>query len=86
MWNSTSIANGLLSKNKESKTATFILRTKDKVTLFAELATEGIQIPDTNNHIENLMGIVGHRIKRNHQSWVDENLNIMLDTIWHILS
>ena len=81
-----SIANDLLSKNKESKTAKFILRTKNKVTLFAELATRGIQIPDTNNHIENLMGIVGQRVKRNHQSWVNGNLNIMLGTIWHILS
>jgi hypothetical protein len=81
-----SITNDLLSKDKESTTAKFILRTKDKVTLFAELVKKGIQIPDTNNHIENLMGIVGHRIKKNHQSWVDENLNIMLDTIWHILS
>ncbi|MCK4614260.1 MAG: hypothetical protein KAU14_05600, partial [Thermoplasmata archaeon] len=66
--------------------AKFILRTKNKVTLFAELATRGIQIPDTNNHIENLMGIVGQRVKRNHQSWVNGNLNIMLGTIWHILS
>ena len=26
------------------------------VTLFAELTIRGIQIPDNNNHIENLMG------------------------------
>ena len=80
------IANDLLSKNNESKTAMFILRTKDKVTLFAELAKRRIQIPDTNNHIENLMGIVGHRVKRNHQSWVDGNLQIMLSNIGHIIS
>ncbi len=81
-----SITNDLLSINKESKTAKFILRTKDKVTLFAELAKRGIHIPDTNNHIENLMGIVGHRVKRNHQSWVDGNLQIMLSTIGQIIS
>ncbi len=81
-----SIADDLLSNNTESKTAKFILRTKNKVTLFAELATRGIQIPDTNNHVENLMGIVGQRVKKNHQSWVDKNLEIMLEAIWHILS
>ena len=41
---------------------------------------------DTNNHVENLMGIVGQKVKTNHQSWVDANLNIMLNTIWHIIS
>ena len=81
-----SIADDLLSNNTESKAAKFILRTKNKVTLFAELATRGIQIPDTNNHVENLMGIVGQRVKKNHQSWVDKNLEIMLEAIWHILS
>ena len=80
------IANELLSKNKDSHAGKFILNKGIKVTLFAELATKGIQIPDTNNHIENLMGIVGQKVKTNHQSWVDANLNIMLNTIWHILS
>jgi len=51
-----SIANKLLSRNKDSNTAKFILRTACKVTLFAELTTRGIQIPDNNNHVENLMG------------------------------
>ncbi len=32
------------------------------------------------------MGIVGQRIKKNRQSWIDKNLNIMLKTIWHIIS
>ena len=80
------IVNELLSKNKDSHAGKFILNKGIKVTLFAELATKGIQIPDTNNHIENLMGIVGQKVKTNHQSWVDANLNIMLNTIWHILS
>ena len=80
------IANELLSRNKESNAAKFILRTVDKVTLFAELATKGIRIPDNNNHVENLMGIVGLRVKKNRQSWVDLNLDIMLRTIWHIIS
>ena len=51
-----SIANELLSRNKDSNTAKFILRTVIIVTLFAELTTRGIQIPDNNNHVENLMG------------------------------
>ena len=68
-----SIANELRSKNKESRTAKFILRTRCKVTLFAELATRGIEIPDNNNHVENLMGIVGLRVKKNRQSWVMKN-------------
>ena len=51
-----SIANELLSRNKDSNTAKFILRTAGIVTLFAELTTRGIQIPDNNNHVENLMG------------------------------
>ena len=80
------IANELLSRNKHSNAAKFILRTVDKVTLFAELATREIQIPDNNNHVENLMGIVGQRVKKNRQSWVDKNLIIMLNTIWHIIS
>ena len=80
------IANELLSKNKKSHAGKFILKTRGKVTLFAELTTKGIQIPDTNNHIENLMGIVGQKVKKNRQSWVDANLNIMLNTIWHIIS
>ncbi|MEA1895550.1 MAG: hypothetical protein U9N36_10205, partial [Euryarchaeota archaeon] len=58
----------------------------DKVTLFADLATRGIQIPDNNNHVENLMGIVGQGIKKNSQSWVDKNLEIMVNTIWQIIS
>lgn len=80
------IANELLSKNKDSNAGKFILKTGGKVTLFAELATKGIQIPDNNNHVENLMGIVGQKVKKNRQSWVDVNLNIMLNTIWHIIS
>jgi hypothetical protein len=80
------IANELLSKNKDSNAGKFILKTGGKVTLFAELATKGIQIPDNNNHVENLMGIVGQKVKKNRQSWVDANLNIMLNTIWHIIS
>ena len=80
------IANELVSRNKESNAAKFILRTVDKVTLFAELATKGIRIPDNNNHVENLMGIVGLRVKKNRQSWVDRNLDIMLRTIWYIIS
>ena len=81
-----SIANELLSRDKDSNTAKFILRTACKVTVFAELTTRGIQIPDNNNHVENLMGIVGHRIKKNRQSWVDKNLEIMVNTIWQIIS
>jgi hypothetical protein len=69
------IANELLSSNKSSNAAKFILRTVDKVTLFAKLTTRGIQIPDNNNHVENLMGIVGQRVKKNRQSWTDKNLN-----------
>ncbi|WP_218837987.1 hypothetical protein, partial [Candidatus Methanoperedens nitratireducens] len=61
-------------------------RTYEKVTLFAELAMRDITIPDNNNHIENLMGIVGQKVKKNHQSWVDDNLNKMLKIIWHIIS
>jgi len=79
------IAKELLSKNIDSHAGKFILNKGIKVTLFAELATRGIQIPDTNNHVENLMGIVGQKVKTNHQSWVDTNLNIMLNTIWHII-
>ncbi|RZB28907.1 MAG: hypothetical protein AEth_01511 [Candidatus Argoarchaeum ethanivorans] len=80
------IANELLSRNKDSTTAKFILRTAGKVTLFAELTTRVIQIHDTNNHVEKLMGIVGQRIKKNRQSWVDKNLDIMVNTIWQIIS
>ena len=80
------IANELLSKNKNSNAGKFILKTGGKVTLFAELAIKGLQIPDNNNHVENLMGIVGHKVKKNRQSWVDANLNIMVNTIWHIIS
>ncbi len=76
----------LLATNKDSNVAKFILRTYDKVTLFAELATRDITIPDNNNHIENLMGIVGQKVKKNHQSWVDDNLNRMLKIIWYIIS
>jgi len=36
------IANELLSKNKDSNTGKFIIKTGGKVTLFAELATKGI--------------------------------------------
>jgi len=36
------IANELLSKNKDSNTGKFIIKTRGKVTLFAELATKGI--------------------------------------------
>lgn len=80
------IANELLATNKDSNAAKFILRTYEKVTLFAELATRDIIIHDNNNHIENLMGIVGQKVKKNRQSWVDNNLNIMLKMIWHIIS
>lgn len=80
------IANELLSNNKDSNAGKFILKTGGKVTLFAELATKRIQIPDNNNHVENLMGIVGQKVKKNRQSWTDANLNIMLNTIWHIIS
>jgi hypothetical protein len=80
------IANELLATNKDSNAAKFILRTYDKVTLFAELTTRDIIIHDNNNHIENLMGIVGQKVKKNHQSWVDNNLNIMLKIIWYIIS
>jgi len=72
--------------NKHSNAAKFSLRTADKVTLFAELTTRGIQIHDNNNHVENLMGIVGQRVKKNRQSWTDKNLNIMLNTLWYIIS
>ncbi len=78
------IANELISKNKDSRADKFILNKGAKVTLFVELATKGIQIPYTNNHIENLMAIVVQKMKTNHQSWVDTNLNIILNTIWHI--
>ena len=73
-----SIANELLSSDKDSNTAKYILRTASKVTLFAELTTGGIHIPDNNNHVENLVGLVGQRIKKNRQSWVDKNLEIMV--------
>jgi hypothetical protein len=75
-----SIDNELLSRNKYSNTAKFILRTAGKATLFAELTKIGIQTPDNNNHVENLMGVVGQRIKKNRQSWVDKNLEIMVNT------
>ncbi|MCK4459012.1 MAG: hypothetical protein KAU52_04735 [Methanosarcinales archaeon] len=48
----------------------FILRTAGKVTLFAELASRGIRIPDNNNHAENLRGLVGQRIKKSRQSCI----------------
>ncbi len=80
------IANELLDIDKNSNAAKFILRTYDEVTLFAELAMRDITIPDNNNHIENLMGIVGQKIKKNRQSWVDDNLNTMLKIIWYIIS
>jgi len=52
------IANDLLLKNKDSNAGKFILKTGGKVTLFAELATKVIQIPDNNNNnVVNLMGI-----------------------------
>ena len=63
-----------------------MIRTMDFVTTFAEAAIKGITIPNTNNHIENLMGIIGQRVKRNRGSWIDENLDTMLKTIWYILS
>jgi hypothetical protein len=80
------IAASLLAKDRNSKSARFIQRTATKVTLFAELTQRGIEIPDTNNHIENLMGIIAQRVKKNRQSWIDENLDIMLKTIWQIIS
>ena len=80
------IANEISAKNKNSSAAKFIFRTYEKVTLFAELAMRDIIIPDNNNYIENLMGIVGQKVKKNHQSWVDNNLNVMLKIIWHIIS
>lgn len=80
------IANEISAKNKNSSAAKFIFRTYEKVTLFAELVKRDITIPDTNNHIENLMGIVGQKVKKNHQSWVEDNLNVMLKIIWHIIS
>ena len=51
-----------------------------------DMATRGIQIPDNNGHVENMTGIVGQKMKKNRQSWVDANLNIMVNTIWHIIS
>src|SRR5450756_661234 len=80
------IANEISAKNKNSSAAKFIFRTYEKVTLFAELAMRDIIIPDNNNYIENLMGIVGQKVKKNHQSWVDDSLNVMLKIIWHIIS
>lgn len=80
------IANEISATDKNSNAAKFIFRTYEKVTLFAELAMRDIIIPDNNNHIENLMGIVGQKVKKNHQSWVDDNLNKMLKIIWHIIS
>ncbi len=80
------IANEISATDKNSNAAKFILRTYEKIILFAELAMRDIIIPDNNNHIENLMGIVGQKVKKNHQSWVDDNLNKMLKIIWHIIS
>jgi hypothetical protein len=80
------IANEISANDKNSNAAKFIFRTYEKVILFAELAMRDIIIPDNNNHIENLMGIVGQKVKNNHQSWVDDNLNVMLKIIWHIIS
>jgi hypothetical protein len=80
------LPNEISANDKNSTAAKFIFRTYEKVTLFAELAMRDIIIPDNNNHIENLMGIVGHKVKKNHQSWVDDNLNVMLKIIWHIIS
>lgn len=80
------IASALLARNKVSKAGKFIHRTAKKVTLFAELTIKSIEIPDNNNHVENLMGIVGQRVKKNRQSWIDENLSIKLKTIWQIIS
>ena len=80
------IANEISAKNKNSSAAKFIFRTYERVTLFAELAMRDIIIPDNNNYIENLMGIVGQKVKTNHESWVDENLDVMLNIIWHIIS
>jgi len=62
------IANELLSKNKDNNAGKLILKTGGKVTLFAELATKGIQIPDNKNHVEKLMGIIGQKVKKNRQS------------------
>jgi hypothetical protein len=45
------------------------------------LAIKGIKIPDNNNYVENLMRIVGQKVKKNRQSWVDANLDIMVNTI-----
>ena len=75
------IANELLLKNKDSNAGKFILKTRIKVTLFAGLAIKGIKIPDNNNYVENLMRIVGQKVKKNRQSWVDANLDIMVNTI-----
>jgi len=80
------IASGLLVRNKDSNAGKFIHRTAKKVTLFAELTPNGIEIPDNNNHVENLMGIVGQRVKKNRQSWIDENLSVRIQTIWQIIS
>jgi len=80
------IAAGLLARNNNSNSGKFIQRTATKVTLFAELTLRGKEIPDNNNHIENLMGIIAQRVKKNRQSWIDENLGIMLRTIWQIIS
>lgn len=80
------IGNEILGVNKNSNAGKFILRTYDKVTLFAKLALRDISFPDNNNLIENLMGIVGQKVKKNHQSWVDDNLNKMLKIIWNIIS
>ena len=81
-----SIASELLLRNKDSNSAKFILRTAGKVTLFAELPIRHLDILDNNNHVETLMGIVGQRIKKNRQSWVDKNLDITVNTIWQIIS
>jgi len=38
------------------------------------------------NDTENLVGIVGQKVKKNHQSWIDDNLNVILKIIWYIIS
>jgi len=44
------------------------------------------KLTDMNVLYWKLDGIAGQKVKTNHQSWVDANLNIMLNTIWYIIS
>jgi hypothetical protein len=60
------------------KTAEYLRRVSNTVTVFAALALQGIEIPCDNNVLERIMGEVGKRFKHKWMSWTVEGAEALL--------